>query len=90
MGKCVIRTALSVVLTDCPPAPEARMTSILISRSFTAQASVPPDVSAIFDCSPGKVPPHLLLLLLLLPLLLPPLRFALRFLRFLTRTMEEI
>src|SRR5690606_15232417 len=31
-GRCVMRTAESVVLTDCPPGPDERYTSIL--RSF--------------------------------------------------------
>ena len=33
MGKCVILTALSVLLTCCPPAPLALYVSILISES---------------------------------------------------------
>ena len=32
VGTCVMRTAESVVLTDCPPGPDERKTSIL--RSF--------------------------------------------------------
>ena len=33
VGTWVMRTALSVVLTDCPPGPDARKTSIRRSRS---------------------------------------------------------
>ena len=34
VGICVILTALSVVLTDCPPGPPALKTSILRSDSL--------------------------------------------------------
>ena len=39
LGKCVILTALSVVLTDCPPGPLALNTSILISLSWTSTST---------------------------------------------------
>ena len=37
VGRCVIRTAESVVLTDWPPGPELRLTSI--RRSFASSMS---------------------------------------------------
>jgi hypothetical protein len=35
VGRCVMRTAESAVLTPCPPGPDARNTSIRSSSSFT-------------------------------------------------------
>mmetsp|Transcript_16329 Transcript_16329/g.42433 ORF Transcript_16329/g.42433 Transcript_16329/m.42433 type:complete len:389 (-) Transcript_16329:109-1275(-) len=39
VGRCVMRTADSVVLTCCPPAPEARKTSTRISDSFSCTST---------------------------------------------------
>ena len=39
VGICVILTALSVVLTDCPPGPPALKTSILKSESFILRST---------------------------------------------------
>ena len=40
VGKWVIRTAESVVLTDCPPGPDDLNTSIRISESGISTTSV--------------------------------------------------
>ena len=39
VGRCVTRTAESVVLTDWPPGPVARMTSILMSLASIATST---------------------------------------------------
>src|SRR5262249_1235717 len=39
VGRCVIRTAESVVFTDCPPGPEERKTSIFRSFSSTSTST---------------------------------------------------
>ena len=40
VGTCVILTALSVVLTDCPPGPPALKTSIRKSISFIFKSTL--------------------------------------------------
>ena len=39
MGRCVIRTAESVVLTPCPPGPPALYVSIRRSAAFTSTST---------------------------------------------------
>jgi hypothetical protein len=47
VGMCVIRTALSVLFTCCPPGPELRVVSIF--RSFSGM-TIPRDVTQLCTC----------------------------------------